>query len=1150
MSCEPVKQVLSKFQILFISYEEVTMNTIKRLTLSSIVIVLGLSFGSLLNPTFAQDPAEVTTRTGLLTIVWGNNIDGKTAVIYTMTNTTGQRTTLQISDDLSKKLGGILQYNGKQVTVRGTWLATPSLSGARAGPEAQPQEVFNVDVIKLTVPPETSAPTPEGAPGPAGVSGSHPWVSIMCKASDIADEPQDYAYFDGMYSDTKPGLNHYWKELSFNNFDVTGSGVAGTGWYTLPHGDAHYNPTASSGGADTTALMTDCIAEADPDVDFSLYVGINMMFNYNFDRGWAWGGGTGTLTLDGVTKSWKATWEPPWGYADISVISHEMGHGFGLPHSTAIDWTSVYDNAWDVMSWDRYNCGTGSVHRDATYGCMAQHTISPYKDLLEIIPDTKILTLIPGMSVTVDLDDLAAAPSTGYHMIKIPIGTSAFSFYTVEARRHTGYDAKLPGEAVIIHEIETYTAVLVPNASATDPAVMWIVGETYTDAANGIEVTVNATTTSGFNVTVSNRPIADPIDMALVLDRSGSMTWSVPGDNPEGYASRRDALSAGVDRFLADVLALSPPVDSTLGLSLFSTKALDVPTFTSLRTPVNAALATEVNNEIGPGAPAHSASPGCDWGTMPENCEWGSTSIGAGLEDGLAKLSGGTATHLKTLVLFTDGEQNTSPYVTTDGLKICAASSDPAACTAEPEIDADVRIISVGIGAPSSSYHTVLQNLANESQFGTYISANATTPDEFPCAGSITDAFQCVASYALAGNSPQMVSYSSGILGNTPQPLDAFEVNAGVRMLLLSISFNQDIDPSSIAQLSSWMTIKKDETDVTRHFRIVEAIDPKHVLVKAVFPQVGAANVRTFPPQGRYQVTLSKPGGITGDIAYRALSFVDDHSLKMAWKVSEPTNPRADEAFMPSMRLIWLNAPLDDATVTARVLRPGDDLGDVLAKMPAVDLKLKASAADIASVGHLKYLSLLKDSDLVQKISPASGQHAMQYRGGGTYDTSYNPNQVSGVYQIRYDVTADAGIYGKVQRVAIQSVYVQPGDIDTEASIISSTIRDNTMTVMLRPKTTYGKFIGPGQLRAFNISGQDIKLVDLKEVGQNGTYEIVLSGDLDKMINVKYLGRAIFNGPASDFGRQPGQIDWKWLFLIVLILVIIWWLWRMSKSRA
>jgi hypothetical protein len=131
-------------------------------------------------------------------------------------------------------------------------------------------------------------------------------------------------------------------------------------------------------------------------------------------------------------------------------------------------------------------------------------------------------------------------------------------------------------------------------------------------------------------------------------------------------------------------------------------------------------------------------------------------------------------------------------------------------------------------------------------------------------------------------------------------------------------------------------------------------------------------------------------------------------------------------------------------------------------------------------------------------------------------------------------------------------VYVQPGDINTEASIISKTVRGNTLTVKLRPITTYGKLIGPGQLRAFNISGRDIKLVDLKEVGQDGTYEIVLSGDLDKIISVNYLGRALFQGPASDFGGKPGTTtDWKWLIyllVIALILVIIWWLWRMSKS--
>ena len=108
------------------------MNRIKKLTLSGIIIVLSLSFGLILNPTFAQDPAEVTTKTGLLSIIWGDEIGGKTSGIYTLTNTMGQRTRLQINDEVSKKLGGILQYNGKQVTVRGTWVAAPDSSGAPA----------------------------------------------------------------------------------------------------------------------------------------------------------------------------------------------------------------------------------------------------------------------------------------------------------------------------------------------------------------------------------------------------------------------------------------------------------------------------------------------------------------------------------------------------------------------------------------------------------------------------------------------------------------------------------------------------------------------------------------------------------------------------------------------------------------------------------------------------------------------------------------------------------------------------------------------------------------------------------------------------------------------------------------------------------
>jgi hypothetical protein len=115
-----------------------------------------------------------------------------------------------------------------------------------------------------------------------------------------------------MYGNSAGRLDHYWRELSYDQINVVGSSAAG--WFTLPKPRADYIP--QGGSADLTALFSDCTAAADSVVDFSNggggYEGINMMFNDVLDC-CAWGG-TRWGTLDGVTKLWRVTWEPPWGW--------------------------------------------------------------------------------------------------------------------------------------------------------------------------------------------------------------------------------------------------------------------------------------------------------------------------------------------------------------------------------------------------------------------------------------------------------------------------------------------------------------------------------------------------------------------------------------------------------------------------------------------------------------------------------------------------------------------------------------------------------------------------------------------------------------------------------------------------------------------
>ncbi len=424
-------------------------------------------------PAGAKSPLTVS---GWFSIVWGDGAAGSGSAreVYTLATEDGQTIALQFDGAQS-----VLGWNGQYVTVRGVETASNVMRVESLSVEQMPQKT-------------------EAAFGSL-VSGSRPFISIMCKFSDVAAEPNNLSYFQSMYGNSYPGLNHYWREISYDVANVAGSNAVG--WYTLPQPRSYY---VYGGSLDMGRAANDCTAAAEPAVNFSNFVGINMMFNADLD-GFAWGG-SWYLTLDGVSKVWPVTWEPPWGYSDITVIAHEMGHAFGLPHSSGT-YGQTYDNQWDVMSDTWSNCGRST---DAAYGCLGQHTIAYHKDMLGWIPAAQKYTVAWKTFATVTLEQMALPTTSKYRLVQVPIGGSSTHFYTVEARRQTGYDYKLPGQAVIIHEVDTARsrpANVIDadgNFNTGDAGAMWTVGETFTDAANNISITVNSATATGFQVTVQN----------------------------------------------------------------------------------------------------------------------------------------------------------------------------------------------------------------------------------------------------------------------------------------------------------------------------------------------------------------------------------------------------------------------------------------------------------------------------------------------------------------------------------------------------------------------------------------------------------------------------------------------------------------------
>ena len=429
-------------------------------------------------------------------------------ITYALTEDSGERHELLIDVELMRPLGGPVALNRKRVTVVGQYVETLSDAPAQ----------FRVSSIQFAASPDgTSALQTTSR---AVVTGSQAWVTILCRFADATDvTPYPVSHFEQLMGSSYPGLEHYWREVSYGNIpDLAGSVVVG--WHNLPRPRSYYVYDQNGDGEEDLEFeraAEDCTAVADADVFFPDFDGINLVFNQNL-HGPALGSGM-FLTLDGKSGFWGLTWLPDWAHENQETWAHEMGHAAGLLHSSGpygqddpLYSDTTYDSQWDVMSGGR------SLFPYPGYGYLGVHTIAYHKDFLGWIPAGRKYVAPRNSTRTITLERLAQPGSEGYLMAEIPIGDSDTDFYTVEARLFAGYDDEIPDEAVVIHKVDTTLedrlAQVVDvdnNGDPNDEGAMWTPGEIFTDLANGIEVSVDAARSTSFQVTIAYTVCADSL---------------------------------------------------------------------------------------------------------------------------------------------------------------------------------------------------------------------------------------------------------------------------------------------------------------------------------------------------------------------------------------------------------------------------------------------------------------------------------------------------------------------------------------------------------------------------------------------------------------------------------------------------------------
>jgi M6 family metalloprotease-like protein len=439
----------------------------------------------LVNGAIGQD----VTVSGQLGIVYGDASNFESYEAHTfLTEADGDVIELQIPDNMLDSL-----MNIHEVTVTGTLVdADPTRTN-----DAPLLDVVRLDVLS-------------GDSVQNGVTGNERWVNVACRFKDIEAMPRDRQYFEDIMLNNEPGMDHYWRQTSTDLVNIEGS--TAYGWYSLPQNKDYYLRSANVNvGIALQLLMRDCVQQAQQNdkVDFKQFSGINVMLNDTFGC-CAWGGSM-ALNIDGENVRFRTTWLPPWAFTSLHVIAHEMGHGWGLPHSggSRNHPRYPYDSAWDIMSggtWMVEECK--KVH--TVYDCIQVATIGYHLDMLGWIPQDRIVTVAAGQSETVTLDALTTTSSSNHDLlVRVPIGTSN-QFYTVEARNFIGYDTNLPAETVILHTVQpgrSEPAVVVDgdnNGNVNDEGAMWNPGETFVDAQNKIRIEVLSRDGTTFTVRVTN----------------------------------------------------------------------------------------------------------------------------------------------------------------------------------------------------------------------------------------------------------------------------------------------------------------------------------------------------------------------------------------------------------------------------------------------------------------------------------------------------------------------------------------------------------------------------------------------------------------------------------------------------------------------
>ena len=610
---------------------------------------------------------------------------------------------------------------------------------------------------------------------------------------------------------------------------------------------------------------------------------------------------------------------------------------------------------------------------------------------------------------------------------------------------------------------------------------------------------------------LANPPVPTvPVDVMLVMDRSGSMTEL--GTSGAGRTKLIEAKEAA--SLFVQLVRLNG--GDRMGMVSFSTAASAAPD----TAPGN--VNPGKKNQLVGGAPYTGGSVGA---LVAD----GWTSIGDGLAKAMAALTGLSAgANSKAILLMTDGKQNTAPMVQTVEGSLGAT---------------DLSI--VGFGTEAQLDSALLDRLARD-HGGLYTRAN--------------DGLALKKFFALAfGN-----IFESGTLmdpevilepGQTESSEMRFDVCDDDRITIV-VGWDDpgaDLDAILVAPSGSVVPISG---------TIVVDAGPTWWFLKAPLPisgeRQGTWRVRVrrqgFQESSGEVLAAAVPGAATLGRVRAFVSILANGGPRL--RPVLPTRALyTGDRFSPEVALRYADGSAPHADVRVTLTGPGVALGALVAEHGLVegavgDEPVDAFSATLKAIATQAggELPIQESSTKVTLVDDGIHDGTALERDGIYGLPSDDLLRFEGTYRLHAVAGYGDGCRG--QREAVWSVDVQPGIDAGRTSVVLTAGApgaggSRTGTVRITPRDRYGSALGPGRPDRFGVAGQPGTTVTgpASDVG-DGSYDVPVTWgptSRDPGIMVTQPGRdPVPLGPTTGAGAWWCRYPWLlWLLLLVILVLVL-----------